>query len=221
VKRSYDQYCGLAKALDLVGGRWTPLLIRELIPGPRRFRDLMDGLPGIGTNLLADRLRQLQDGGVVVKRTLPPPAGSTVYDLTERGRELVPILGGLARWGFATTGPLGERDEFRVHWLMIVREGAFRPEAGRGERITCEMRTSESDVAHFRIDDGAFEILHGPADDPDLSLSGEPRTLVDLFEGAVPPEEAIANGVELEGDPGALRRLLAMFDPPAADRDDA
>jgi DNA-binding HxlR family transcriptional regulator len=220
VKRSYGQYCALAKTLDVVGGRWSMLIIRELMAGPRRFRDLTDGLPGIGTNLLTDRLRQLQDGDVVRKRALPPPAGSTVYELTERGRELIPIMEGLARWGYAEMGSLGKGDEFRVHWLMMAGKRAFDPGTGGGDRITCEMRTSESDVAHFRIDGGEFEILHGPADDPDLSLSGEPSALIDLVSGAVPLEDAIADGIELEGDPSTLRRLLAMFGQPAADRDE-
>jgi DNA-binding HxlR family transcriptional regulator len=219
MKRTYGQYCGLAKALDVVGGRWSMLVIRELIAGPRRFRDLMDGLPGIGTNLLTDRLRQLQDAEVVRKRTLPPPAGSTVYELTERGRELVPILDRLAVWGYATMGQLGKGDEFRIHWLMLAGQRAFRPEAARGERITCEMRTSEDDVAHFRIDDGDFEILHGPADDPDVSLSGEPSALIELVSGALPLEDAIANGIELEGDPATLGRLRPMFTL-AADRNE-
>ena len=88
VKRSYGQYCTLAKTLDVVGGRWTLLVVRELLGGPRRFGDLMDGLPGIGTNLLSERLRELQEAGVIEKRVLPPPAGSTVYELTARGQAL-------------------------------------------------------------------------------------------------------------------------------------
>src|SRR5918996_4677686 len=98
-KRRYDQYCALARALDVVGERWTLLLVRELLLGPRRYTDLLGGLPGIGTNLLADRLRYLEQVGLVRRRVLPPPAGSTVYELTELGRELEPTVFALGRWG--------------------------------------------------------------------------------------------------------------------------
>jgi DNA-binding HxlR family transcriptional regulator len=215
VKRSYGQYCPLAKALDVIGGRWTLLLVRELIGGPRRFKDLLDGLPGIGTNLLSDRLRELQETGVIEKRTLPPPAGSTVYELTERGRTLVPIAVRLAQWGFPLMGELTAEEEFRVHWFMTGAKSAFRPEAAEGVRLVCEMRASESDVAHFRIEDGALDIFHGPAYEPDLALSGEPRELIRLFIGAVPPEKATSNGVTLDGDLKTLRRLLGIFRAPA------
>src|SRR5689334_10593569 len=97
--KSYNQFCALAYALDLIGERWTMLLIRELLPGPRRFTDLMDGLPGISTNLLTERLRALEDQGLLTKRILPPPAASTVYDLTPVGRALETALIELGRWG--------------------------------------------------------------------------------------------------------------------------
>src|SRR5207249_10868829 len=98
-KRSYGQFEGLATALDAVGERWTLLLVRELLLGPRRYKDLLEGLPGIGTNLLARRLKELKGAGVIVKRSLPAPAGSSVYELTDSGRALEPDLIELARWG--------------------------------------------------------------------------------------------------------------------------
>jgi DNA-binding HxlR family transcriptional regulator len=214
VKRSYGQYCALAKALDVVGQRWTLLIVRELIGGPRRFRDLMDGLPGIGTNLLSERLRELQEAEVIQKRTLPPPAGSTIYELTERGAALVPAAAELARWGFELMEPPGADEEFRVHWIMTFGCTAFRPERAVDTRLTCEMRTGETDVAHFRVEDGELRVFHGPADDPDLSLSGTPRALIDLLAGSVPPEKAVKDGVELDGDLSTLRRMLRMFGPP-------
>src|SRR5215211_4757632 len=105
-RRSYGQYCAMARALDVLGDRWTLLIVRELLTGPKRFKDLLEGLPGIGTNLLAGRLKDLAGAGVLRRTTLPPPAGSSVYELTERGRELEPVLMGLARWGLDL---LGER----------------------------------------------------------------------------------------------------------------
>src|ERR687884_1369381 len=97
--RSYRQFCGIARALDLVGERWALLVVRELVIGPKRFTDLRQGLPGIATNVLSQRLRQLERDGVVARRTLPPPAASTVYELSDYGQELVPILLALGRWG--------------------------------------------------------------------------------------------------------------------------
>src|SRR5262245_63048394 len=97
--RSYRQYCAVARGLDVVGERWTLLIVRDLLVGPKRYTDLLDGLPGIGTNLLAARLRELEQGGVVRRTVLPPPAGSTVYELTEVGRALEPVVMALGRWG--------------------------------------------------------------------------------------------------------------------------
>src|SRR5881398_167543 len=105
-RRSYRQSCGIARALDLVGERWALLVVRELVLGPKRFTDLRHGLPGIGTNILAGRLRELERAGVIRRRTLPPPAASAVYELTEYGRDLEPVMLALGRWGART---LGER----------------------------------------------------------------------------------------------------------------
>ena len=103
-KRSYGQYCGLAHALDLVGERWSLLVIRELMTGPKRYKDLLKRLPGIGTNLLAKRLKFLEEQSILMRRILPPPASTEAYDLTEFGRELEPVLIGLAQWGRGITG---------------------------------------------------------------------------------------------------------------------
>ena len=102
--KKYDQYCPMAHALEMVGERWTLLVVRELLHGPKRYTDLADRLPGIGTNILAARLRDLEAGGVVAKRTLPPPAASKVYELTEYGVELKPVMRELARWGARSLG---------------------------------------------------------------------------------------------------------------------
>jgi DNA-binding HxlR family transcriptional regulator len=216
VKRSYGQYCALAKTLDVIGGRWTMLIMRELMIGPRRFRDLMDGLPGIGTNLLSERLRELQEAEVIHKRTLPPPAGSTVYELTGEGQALVPALLIFSRWGLARMEAPGKDEEFRTHWFMTAAMAAFRPEAAQGVTLTSELRANATDVAHFRIADGRLEVIQGPASDPDLSLEGNPRALIDLFRGAVPPEEAVLDGIRLDGDLETLKQVLAIFGAPQA-----
>ena len=129
VPKSYDQYCPVAEALDLVGERWTLLIVRELTYGPQRFTDLRVGLPGIPPNLLASRLRELEDGGIVRRRDLPAPAARSVYELTEEGRGLEPTLRALARWGIHRLPP---PDEGEVSPLAAVRgrAGRLRPAAG-------------------------------------------------------------------------------------------
>jgi DNA-binding HxlR family transcriptional regulator len=211
VKRSYEQYCAIAKALDVVGSRWTMLVVRELLGGPRRFGDLMDGLPGIGTNLLSERLRELQDAEVIRQRTLPPPAGSTVYELTERGKMLGGVAMALAWWGYELLGTPKRGDDFRVHWFMVIGQAAFNRQAAGEERLVCEMRTSDADVSHFRVEDGQFKIFQGPASDPDLTLTGAPQQFIKLFTGKVSAGDAVSNGISLDGDLKTLERVVELF----------
>src|SRR5690349_25163474 len=126
-KRRYDQYCALARALDVVGERWTLLIVRELILGPRRYTDLLGALPGIGTNLLADRLTSLEREGIVERDRLPPPAAAAVYALTEYGRGLEPAVIALTRWGSRRLRQPSRSDHFRPSWLGIAMLAAFRP----------------------------------------------------------------------------------------------
>src|SRR4028118_1448354 len=130
-KRSYDQHCTVAHALDVVGERWTLLLVRELLSGPKRFKDLLWGLPGIGTNLLAARLKSLAGHGVVRRTTLPPPAGSDVYELTELGRALESVVLSLSRWGarLVQEEPR-DGDDVRPAWAAMALRSLFEPEAG-------------------------------------------------------------------------------------------
>src|SRR5690242_18509814 len=118
--RSYGQYCAVAKALDVVGDRWTLLIVRELLlRGPSRYTDLRNGLPGIATNLLAERLRQLEDAGVVRSEEAPPPVATTLFELTERGRALEPALYALGRWGGPMLAEAGDDDAFQSYWLAL------------------------------------------------------------------------------------------------------
>src|SRR6516165_3099171 len=115
---SYDQYCALAKALDVLGSRWSLLIVRELlIRGPSRYTDLRDGLPGIATNLLAERLRELEQEGLVAREEAPPPVATTLFRLTPRGEQLRPIVEGLARWGAPLMADQDPKDAVRSHWL--------------------------------------------------------------------------------------------------------
>src|SRR5688572_7475316 len=127
-RRTYAQFCPAARALDVVGERWTILLVRELLLGRKRYTDLLEGLPGIGPNVLAFRLRQLLEAGLVRKVKLPPPAASTVYELTELGEGLRPIVRELTRWGLNFLGPPQPSDHFRLGWVLSALEASFRPE---------------------------------------------------------------------------------------------
>src|ERR1041385_5643147 len=138
--RSYDQFCGVARALDLVGERWALLLVRDLLLSPKRFTDLRRGLPGIGTNVLAARLKELERAGVIARRTLPPPAASIVYELTEYGRALEGPLLALGRWGAVSMGRREDRQALRSEWLAVALKAFFRPEAAADLRATVALR---------------------------------------------------------------------------------
>src|SRR3954447_22288039 len=127
IRRTYGQGCGTAFALDVIGDRWALLVVRELVLGPKRFTDLRDGLPGIGPNVLSQRLKELEEAGVIQRRQLPPPAASTVYDLTGWGRELEEIIIALGRWG-ARSPDMPEEAETQPEWLMLGLRATYDPD---------------------------------------------------------------------------------------------
>ena len=129
--KSYEQYCPIARSLSLVGERWSLLIVRELFYGPKRYTDLVDNLPGIGTNILATRLKELESNGLVSKRKLPPPAASTVYTLTAQGQLLRPVLHELARFGAKLLGP-PPPDALGPGWLQHALDLGIGPVSGRG-----------------------------------------------------------------------------------------
>jgi DNA-binding HxlR family transcriptional regulator len=172
VKR-YEQYCPMAHALDLVGERWALLVVRELMHGPKRYTDLAERLPGIGTNILASRLRDLEAGGVITKRTLPPPAASRVYELTEYGRDLRPAIRELALWGARSLGPPTAEDELFEGWLANAVDIVLAPLAPAGR---FEFRVGD-EVAS--LVDG--EAASGPAEDPDVVVEGDPEGIYHMF----------------------------------------
>ena len=210
-RRSYDQYCAVARALDVVGERWTLLVIRELLPGPKRYKDLLEGLPGIGTNLLAARLRDLEAAGAIQRRMLPPPAGAVVYELTDSGRELESVVLDLARWGLKRMEQPRRRESFRPDWYGVAMCAAFRPHAARGVRETYECRIG-TDVFHLRVHDGSAEVGQGSATSADLIVKADFKSLHAVVSGQVSPMEAIDSGrVEIQGDPAALQRCVEIF----------
>jgi DNA-binding HxlR family transcriptional regulator len=202
-QRSYRQFCGIARALDLVGERWALLVIRELVLGPKRFTDLRDGLPGIATNVLSHRLRQLERDGVLARRRLPPPAGSTVYELTEYGQELVPIMLALGRWGARTMGERTAEQALRAEWLAVALKAFFDPHAAKGLRATVGLDLGEAEFT-LTFDRGRLDIASGPDGRADLRIAADPERLVAFLAGAPVP-------VDAEGDRELLERLRGIF----------
>jgi len=204
--RTYDQFCGIARALDLVGERWALLVVRDLILGPKRFTDLRRGLAGIGTNILAARLKELERGGVVRRRTLPPPAASAVYELTDYGRALEGPLLALGRWGALSIGERQDGQSLRSEWLAVALKAFFRPEAAREVRATIGLRFKDGAFC-ARIDAGSLLVEPDTRDGADLVLTTEPETLIGFLAGAGVPAAALAP----QGDVALLERLPEIF----------
>ena len=197
--KPYDQYCPVAHALDLVGERWSLLLVRELQHGPLRYSDLHERLPRCSTNVLATRLRELEAGGVITKRKLPPPAASTVYELTETGASLAPVIGALARWGLQTLGPPPADIETPSGWLekaLRTTVAAHVPTA----RIGFEVGDQRATVAG-----GA--VMPGIAEDADAVISGTPAMLYELL---VVGDTGAAT---ISGDPDVVAELIRALAP--------
>jgi DNA-binding HxlR family transcriptional regulator len=202
--KHYDQYCPVAHALDLVGERWALLIVRELLHGPKRYTDLAGDLPGIGTNILATRLRDLEACGIVTKRRLPPPAASQVYELTEYGASLRSVMRALALWGARSLGPPSQEELF-PGWLGNALDTVLAPIAPPGR-------------FEFRVDDEIAglvdgEAKSGPVDAPDVVVTCDPAGLYHLF------VDQSLDGVTVDGDRALLDQLLgaaATAAPPVA-----
>jgi DNA-binding HxlR family transcriptional regulator len=213
-KRNYGQYCTVARALDAVGERWTLLVVRELLTGPKRFKDLLEGLPGIGTNLLATRLKDLEGNGILRRATLPPPAGSKVYELTGLGRELEQVVMALSQWGSKLLGSPRRNEDLRPAWAVVAVKSGLDLRAVRDVSETYEFWVSE-EVFHVSIRDGEAEAHQGPAREPDLTLSGDTETFLALASGQLEPAAALeSKAIQAEGDQDALSRCLEMFKLP-------
>ena len=194
----------------MVGERWTLLLVRELLTGPKRFKDLLWGLPGIGTNLLAARLKALEGHEVVRRATLPPPAGSGVYELTEMGRSLEPVVVALSRWGSRLVEEPRDGDECRPAWVLMALRCLFEPGAD-GLRETYELRI-DGEAFHLRVGGGEVEARQGAADAPDVVIVGAAGTFLALTAGRLVPEAALESGeIRIEGDGDVRARCLEML----------
>jgi DNA-binding HxlR family transcriptional regulator len=213
-KRSYGEACRFAHALDLVGERWALLVIRELLLGPKRFTDLRAGLPHASSNILSERLRDLEQGGVIQRRKLPPPAASWVYELTEWGRELEPIVTKLGAWGARSPFP-PETQEIGPDSIVLALRSLFDPEAAGDLSAAYELRIGEE---RFRVEVTAGELSldRGGGADPTASIAvPDAPTLAAVLIGELPLEDALTTGaVQIEGGKQAAKRFLRLFPMP-------
>jgi DNA-binding HxlR family transcriptional regulator len=206
--KHYGQYCPVAHALELVGERWSLLVVRELLHGPKRYTDLASSLPGIGTNILASRLRDLERAGVVQKRRLPPPAAASVYELTAYGEELREPLYALGRWGARSLGPPTADDSLAPGWLV------------NAVRATCAGCTTDR-VYELRVDDESvtarFEgeelvVEAGSSPEADTVIETDPATLFCIASGEVPIREALTSkAVKVSGSRKDAEHFLSLF----------
>jgi DNA-binding HxlR family transcriptional regulator len=205
--RSYEQYCAAARALDVVGDRWTLLIVRELLlRQPCRYTDLQFGLPGIATNLLADRLRQLEEQGVIAREAAPPPVATTLFRLTPRGEALRPVVMALGEWGAPLLREASDDAVFRSHWLAWPLERHLVDHAPDRPPVTIEIRTADQPVV-LRTVDGRVSVRPGTVPSPDATVSGSPPVVIELLTGAIDLDTARTRGLVFEGDPAVLGRV--------------
>jgi len=211
--RSYDEYCAIAKSLDVVGDRWTLLIVRELaLRGPSRYTDLRNGLPGIATNLLADRLRELEHAGVIAREEAPPPIATTLFRLTPRGEQLRPVLADLVRWGAPLMTEQNPTDAVRSHWLAWALElmlGDSQPDA---PPVAVAVRTGDQPIL-LAARDGTIRATLEPTDTADATLTGPPNPILGLLLGLLTLADAQARGVGHEGDAAVLDRFRPAIAP--------
>ncbi|MDX1995880.1 MAG: winged helix-turn-helix transcriptional regulator [bacterium] len=209
--RSYNQFCALAYALDVIGERWTLLIVRELLAGPRRYTDLTDGLPGISTNLLSERLKMLEQQHILRRRVLPPPAGSTVYELTEFGAALENAVLALGIWGSRLLPPsLAGVELPSLGAAALAIKAFFHPEQSGGICETYELHLGD-EVLQVRFDDGEMMVRQGQSFKADAVFHTGMEVFMGLFAGQLSPEDAVSAGlIQIEGDPQALKRFLSL-----------
>lgn len=208
--RSYDDPCGVARALDVVGERWALLVVRDLLLGPKRFTDLAAGLPGLSQNVLSQRLRELEAAGVVTRRTLGPPSGGRGYELTPAGAELRDVVIALARWG--SREPRVTGGALNVDAMALALETTFDADAAGDLTAVLALRVG-NDRLTARIAGGRFRIGRGEPEEPDAVVSLDAADLQGVVFGGAPlPPDAVT------GDRALVERVLRLFPRPSARR---
>jgi DNA-binding HxlR family transcriptional regulator len=208
VKRTYREYCAIARSLDLLGQRWTLLIVRDLFLGPQRYTDLHAGLPGIATDMLTARLRMLEAEGLVRRRELPPPAPATLYELTEAGRRLGPLIRALGEVGLTLLDAPAPGEPVNAGPVVMSLHLTFRPDALPEVAETYGLAI-DGQAFTVAVDRGAVTTERGAPADPVATFTTGARTLVALLRG----EPSAADAVEVDGDPAALARFAAAFGP--------
>ena len=210
-KRTYDQYCGLARALDIVGERWTLLLVRELLIGPARYTDLLEALPGIGTNLLAARLKDLEALGVIKRVPQPQPAGAFHYEIAPLGEELRPAVVNLARWGLQLLGAPTPRMAVSATWGFLALQSMVQDAPARDVGEAYEFRVDDS-VFHVITGPGDVAVGKGPVEAPSVVLETDAATFVAVGSGHESPVAAARDGrVKVTGDSEAFARCCELL----------
>ena len=203
-RRSYDQYCGLARALDVLGERWTLLIVRNLLLGPQRYSDLLRGLPGITTNLLAKRLQEMEAEGLIDRGE--GPSDATSYRLTDIGRDLEPAIHALGRWGWRRMGKPTGRDRRSIEWLLVSLRRRYRG----GVTLSTELEADGS-AYHIVLRGDRAEIGRGRVPAPDLRVRGKGTEIAQLFLDGL-PKDPEASSLEVDGHARQLRTLVSAFE---------
>jgi DNA-binding HxlR family transcriptional regulator len=210
-RRSYGQFCGFAAALDVLGDRWTLLIVRELVIAPRRFNELAENLPGIGPNLLSERLRSLTDCGVIERATVDGDARGRVYALGEAGRALREPVLQLARWGMQFMTPELAGGETRAEWCFLAI-GSMIDQSGIPDRNECYEFHVDDEVFTISVSDGAVTTSHGANDESALQVFTDARTFIEIGAGLTTPFEAAVSGrLIMTGDLAAVNRCNALL----------
>ena len=205
--RSYGQYCSVARALDVVGERWTLLIVRELLlQGPCRFTDLKNALPGIASNLLSGRLKDLEEAKLISREEAPPPIATTLYALTPNGLALEPVVKALGIWGVQFMVVERPEDAFQAHWLASAAS-SFTADADPGAPPVAIQLLASGNAAVIEVGSGQVKARVGRTPDPDLTLEGSPRSILGLLTGKIDLEQATQTGLKTTGDPEVLIRL--------------
>ncbi|HEY3480078.1 MAG TPA: winged helix-turn-helix transcriptional regulator [Streptomyces sp.] len=215
--RTYGQFCGLARALEIVGERWAMLVVRDLVLGPKRFTDLQDSLKRIPTSILTARLNELEESGVIRRRVLPQLDAAVVYELTDYGSELDKIVIELASWGGRSLGKPQTGQVFTRDGAILSLYAIFRPETAKGVHLTYEIRHPKGLTVHALVEDGDIKCGWGSHPDADLVIEPQGAALVDLYAGDVSASEAVHSGkIKIEGRVEHLELFAKIFHVTAA-----